>query len=86
MVITFREMLYKRIKPDDQWADLIYPILFTFTHKLVHSTTEFTPNDARKEYYESVPNMNMNKKATHKRRHPELHVGDTVNIYKLNNY
>ena len=31
MVTTFREMLDKRIKPDEHWTYLIYPILLFFT-------------------------------------------------------
>ena len=49
MIRTFREMLDKRIKPGQDWTGLIYPILLTYNYKLVHSATEFTPNDARKE-------------------------------------
>ena len=80
MVRAFREMLDKRIKPDEQWADLIYPILLTFTKKLVHSSTEFAPNDAIKESNDVMPYINMIIKVKHNRTYPELHVGDTVNI------
>ena len=27
MIITFKEMLDKQMKPDKQWTDLIYPIV-----------------------------------------------------------
>ena len=60
MVRTFKEKLDKQIKPDKQWTDLIYPIVLTYTHKLVHSTAEFTPNDARKESNEVMTYINMN--------------------------
>ena len=79
MIRTCREMLDKRIKPDEQWTDLIYSILLTFTHEFVHSTTELTPNAAGKESNEVMTHINMNMKAQHNRRRPELHVGDTVN-------
>ncbi|MFM7981996.1 MAG: hypothetical protein ACKPKO_22025 [Candidatus Fonsibacter sp.] len=42
-------MLDKRIKPGLQWIGLIYPILLTYNNKLIHSTTQQTPNNARKE-------------------------------------
>ena len=71
-------MLDKRIKPDEQWADLIYPILLTYTNRLVHFTTEFRPNNAREEFYEVMTYINMFMEAKHNRMHPELHVGDTV--------
>ena len=77
---TFREMLYNKIKLDQQWTDLIYPIL-TDNNKLAHLTTEFTPNDARKETNELMTYINMKMAAKHNRRYPELHVGDNVHIY-----
>ena len=78
MIRTFREMLDKRIKPDEQWADLIYPVLLTYTNNLVHSTTEFRPNHAREESSEAMTNINMLMQEKHNRRHPELHVGNSV--------
>ena len=52
---TFREMLYKRIKEDQnkgkeniQWTDYIYPILLTYDNKMKHSAIFMTPNKARK--------------------------------------
>ena len=47
MISTFREMLDKIIKPGQQWTDLIYPILLTYSNKLAHSSTDFTPKEAR---------------------------------------
>ena len=58
-----------------------YPILVTYNNKLVHSATEFTPNNAKKPSNELMTYMNMKMKAKHNMRRPELHVGDTVNIY-----
>ena len=39
MIRTFRDLLDKRINPDEQWADLIFPILLTYNNKLVHCAT-----------------------------------------------
>ena len=58
MIKTFREMLDKRTKPDQEWTDLIYPILVT-VNKLVHSATEFTPSDATKPMNELMEYINM---------------------------
>ena len=62
MIRPFKEMLDKRIRPDEQWTNLIYPIVLTYTPKLVHSTKEFTPIDAIKESNEVMTVINMNKK------------------------
>ena len=82
LIKTFRAMLDKRIKPDEHWTDLIYPILLTYNSKLVHSATEVTPDDARKKSNELMIYINMKMTATHNRRYPELNVGDTVKNQK----
>lgn len=47
-----------------------------------HSTTEFTPQDAAKpENWFEVHN-NMEMKARHNRKYPEINIGDTVKVYK----
>ena len=47
MLFTCKTMLDKRIKPNMQWAGLIYTSLLTYNKKLAHSTTGLTPNRAR---------------------------------------
>jgi hypothetical protein len=47
-----------------------------------HRTTEFTPQDAAKpENWFEVHN-NMEMKARHNRKYPEINIGDTVKVYK----
>jgi hypothetical protein len=43
MIRTFRDRLDKIIKPDQQWTELVFPILLTYNNKLVHSSIDFTP-------------------------------------------
>ena len=55
---TFRDMLDKRVNTDQQWTELIYPIILTVKTKLVHSETEFMPSDAtRQESNEFMTNI-----------------------------
>ena len=69
--MTFKEMLDKRIKPNMQWADLIYPILLTYNNKLVQSPTGLTPQEARDPPNELEAHVNMILKAKHKRKYLE---------------
>ena len=40
---TFKSMLDTRIKPGQQWTELIYPMLLTYSNKLAYSATEMAP-------------------------------------------
>jgi len=85
MIRTFKTMLDKRIENDHdenvQWTKYIYPILLTYNNKMVHSSTGFTPNDARKPQNELNVYLNMELKAKHNRKYPEINIGDRVFIY-----
>ena len=56
-------MLGKRIKPNMQWTDVIYPILLISNRKLAHSSFGLTPNDARKPSNEFDAYIHMNLKS-----------------------
>jgi hypothetical protein len=87
MIRTFREMLDKRIIPGQQWTDLIYPILLTYSNNMVHSSTDFSPKDAPKRENELMAYINMRMKANHNRKYPDLKVGDSVNKFtKIKNF
>ena len=52
---TFKPQLYKRVEADEKkgkknidWSDYIFEILLTYNNKMVRSTTELAPNEARK--------------------------------------
>ena len=81
---TFKDMLYKRIGNDNnvQWTDYIYQILLTYNNKSVHSSTKFTPSDARKETNQLEVKSNMELKAKHGRKYNEINVGDEIKIFK----
>ena len=81
---TFKEMLYKRIGTDKtkQWTELIYPVLLTYNNKNVHSSTGFTPADAKKSGNHMEVKANMELKAKHGRKYEDVNVGDFVKIFK----
>ncbi|MFM7980590.1 MAG: hypothetical protein ACKPKO_14855, partial [Candidatus Fonsibacter sp.] len=81
MILTFKTMLDKRIKPGQQWTDLIFPILLTYNNKLVPSATGLTPKDARLPSNELTAYVSMSLQAKHQKKNPEIKVGDKVYIY-----
>jgi len=86
MILTFKTMLDKRLENEKdktvQWTDYIYPILLTYNHKLVHSATGFTPEEAKKPDNFLNSYINMKMKAKHNRIYPEIKTGDNVKIYR----
>ena len=82
MIRTLKDMLDKRITPGMQWTELIYPILLTYNNKLIHSTIQQTPNNARKEENELETYINIKLHAKHSRKYPVINIGDNVRIYK----
>ncbi|MFM7980493.1 MAG: hypothetical protein ACKPKO_14360, partial [Candidatus Fonsibacter sp.] len=85
MIRTCKDMLEKRIKPRMQWTDLIYPILLAYNNKLIHSTTQPTPNNARKVENELEAYVNIKLHAKKSRNYPVINIGDNVRIYKKKN-
>ncbi len=83
---TFEDMLYKRLGDGKtkQWSEFVYPILLTYSYMLVHSSTQFTPTEARTPSNQMNGKINMAIKATHGRRYTDINVGDHVKIFKNN--
>jgi hypothetical protein len=83
---TFKEMLYKRIEnsktQNPQWTDFIFEVSLTYNNKLKHSTTKFTPNEARQKGNELNVKLNMLLHQKHNRYYPLLEVGSKVKIYR----
>ena len=51
MLRAFQNMVYKRLKPGDQWSDLI-DLILTYINTRAHSTSTYTPIAARKPEHE----------------------------------
>ena len=86
---TFKDALYKRVeadeqkgKPNIQWTDYILEILLTYNNKNIHSTTKFTPSQAKLPKHEFEVKLNISLQAKHNRTYPEVEVGDSVKIMR----
>ena len=82
-------MLYKRLEHDEkkgkeniQWTDYNFEVLLTYNNKMVHSTTGYTPQEARKKGNELNIALNISMKAKKNRKYPELEVGSKVKILR----
>ena len=86
---TFKDALYKRVeadeqkgKPNIQWTDYILEILLTYNNKNIHSTTKFTPSQAKLPKHEFEVKLNISLQAKRNRTYPEVEVGDSVKIMR----
>ena len=86
---SFKDMLFKRVEADEkkgkaniQWTDYIFEILLTYNNKNVHSTTKFTPSEAKKPKNEFEVKLNISLQAKKSCVYPEIEVGDSVKIMR----
>ena len=86
---SFKDMLFKRVEADEkkgkaniQWTDYIFEILLTYNNKNVHSTTKFTPSEAKKPENEFEVKLNISLQAKKSRVYSEIEVGDSVKIMR----
>ena len=86
---TFKNMLFKRVEADEkkgkdniQWTDYIFEIMITYNNKMVHSSTDLTPKEAKKPENELKVKANIAMNATKTRKYPDLEKGDKVKIFK----
>jgi len=80
---TIKAMIYKRVeKTGEKWHEVLYPVLLTYNNKLVHSATKFTPAEAMKPTNHLDVKLNLQLKAKHKRKYPDVKVEDFVKVYR----
>ena len=82
IIKSFREMLDKRLKPNQQWTDLAYQKLLTYNNKYIYSATNFTPSHAKRPSHELMTYIHMKLKANNKRKCLDIIIGDNVKIYQ----
>ena len=76
-------MIYKRYEHEAKpWHELLYAVLLTYNHKLVHSVTKFTPADAIKPQNKFTIKLHLELNRKNTRIYPNVHVGDHVKFYK----
>ena len=86
---TFKDMLFKRVEADIkkgkqniQWVNYIFQIMVTCNDKMKHSSTQFTPKEARNKRNEYAVKLNLELRALKNRKYPELNVGDEVKVMR----
>ena len=83
---TIKEMIYKRLEknPDEHWYSpkILANALVTYNFKNVHSSTNFTPDEARKPKNELNVRLSLELNRVTKRKYPEIEVNDKVRIYR----
>ena len=94
---TIKDMLHKRMENSDvhgvrharlgytqagqDWVDHIGYVLLAYNHKMVNNSTGMTPYEARKERNHIDVKQNLELRAKHTRKYPDINVGDKVKIY-----
>ena len=83
VIRTIKFALNERLKkqPLAKWTDLLPSVLETY-NKSPHGTIGMTPEDATHQHNEFEVKTNLLLHKIHKRKYPDLSVGDRVKIYK----
>jgi transposase InsO family protein len=80
---TIKNMVYPRVeKTGQKWHEVLYAVMLTYNNKLVHSITKFTPAEAMKPSNHLDVKLNLELKAKHSRKYPNVAVGDCVKVFK----
>ena len=80
---------YKRVEADEkkgktniQWTDYIFEIVLTYNNKNIHSTTKFTPSQAKLPKHKFEVKLNISLQAKRNRTYPKVEVGDSGKIMR----
>ena len=80
---TLKHMINLRTKNNDKsWKDVLFEVLLTYNNKNVHSSTGFTPKEARLDTNRLNVKANLEMPRTSRRTYPELFVNNEVKLYK----
>ena len=80
---TIKNLIYARLEnTNKQWTDhdVLYASVLKYNNKMVHHSTKMTPNDARKPASKVDVKTNLELRASHSRKYPEVNVGDKVKM------
>lgn len=82
---TIKDLIYRRMdkSPESQWIDakILSNSLVTYNYRMVQRNTKMTPDKARDKKNTLTVKVNLELHAKHKRKYPEIKVGDQVRIY-----
>jgi len=80
---TIKAMTYKRVEETKKpWHEVLFPVLLTYNNKLIHSSTNMTPNEAKKPKNQLEVKLNLELGSRHTRKYPTINVGDRVRLYR----
>ena len=86
---TYKDKLFKRVEADKkkgkeniQWTDYDFEILLTYNNKVIHSSHNLTPKDARLPKNELKVKLVLSINAKRSRTYPEIDEGDNVKIMR----
>ena len=80
---TIKAMIYKRIEHNKkEWYEVVESVLDTYNNKLVHTVSKMTPANAMKDSNRGAVKFNLELKAKHTRKYPNISVNDEVRIFK----
>lgn len=79
---TIKQMIYDRLKLDQQWHEVLYPVLLTYNRKMVSRITHMTPVEAMKHTNNLDVKLNLEVHRKSTRKYPIISVGDKVKVYK----
>ena len=80
---TIKNLIYDRLAhTEKQWTDydVLYASTLKYNNKMIHSSTKMTPNDATKPASQIDVKTNLELRASHSRKYPEVNVGDKVRM------
>ena len=83
VIRTMKNLIYDRLKnTSKQWtdADVLYASVLKYNNKMVHSSTKMTPAQAVKPGNHMNVKANLELRASHTRKYPEINVGDEVRM------
>ena len=79
---TFKSMIHQRLWKTYITWELLHPVLFVYNKRQVHRVTKITPADAMEKSNDLEVRVNLEMNREHSRLYLQIHVGDTVKIYK----
>ena len=79
---SVKDLVYRRIEHNRKdWVDVVFEVLQTYNHKMVHTVSKLAPVEAMKPGNLAQVKFNLELKAKKQRTYPDLKVGDYVKIF-----
>jgi hypothetical protein len=82
-ILTIKMMITKRQEKEYKpWYEYLFPVLLTYNNKMVHSSTKFTPVEARRPINSIAVKINLERLRKSDRKYEALEIGDTVRYFR----